>query len=65
MTAADGAAGCDLEAQARKARRLELLITLRQAREELGDWPAASEWEASTSWHVSRRTYVRQLAARL
>src|SRR5437016_150856 len=47
------------EVEARKAYRLELLCTLRKAREELGRWPTAGEWEASTSEHVSRRSYVR------
>ncbi|MBJ7598180.1 hypothetical protein [Candidatus Nephthysia bennettiae] len=44
----------------RKAYRLELLCTLRRAREDLGRWPTASEWDAATSGHVSRRSYVRQ-----
>src|SRR5438270_4606331 len=48
---------------ARKANRLELLCTLRRAREELGRWPTAGEWEFATNWHVSRRSYVRQFAS--
>ncbi len=44
----------------RKARRLELLCTLRRASEELGRWPTAGEWEFATREHVSRRSYVRQ-----
>src|SRR3979411_2317296 len=36
-----------------RERRLELLLTLRRAHEELGRWPTAGEWEASTSDHVS------------
>jgi hypothetical protein len=63
MAAAGGAAGRGLKAEARKARRLELLVTLRRAREELGRWPTPSEWEASTSWHVSRRTYERHFGS--
>jgi hypothetical protein len=47
----------------RKAYRLELLCTLRRAREELGRWPTAGEWEFATNWHVSRRSYVRQFAS--
>jgi hypothetical protein len=43
----------------RRQHRLELLLTLCKAREELGRWPTAGEWEASTSKHVSRRSYVR------
>jgi hypothetical protein len=31
------------QADARKARRLELLCTLRRGREELGRWPTAAE----------------------
>ena len=63
MTAAAGD-GADLPKRAvRKAYRLELLCTLRLARDELGRWPTAGEWEAATSWHVSRRSYVRQFAS--
>src|SRR5438128_10194843 len=36
----------------RKPHRLELLCTLRRAREELGRWPSAGEWEFATNWHV-------------
>jgi hypothetical protein len=58
MTAAAGD-GADLSKRAvRKAYRLELLCTLRLARDELGRWPTAGEWETATSWHVSRRSYM-------
>jgi hypothetical protein len=63
MTAAAGA-GADIPKRAvRKAYRLELLCTLRLAREELGRWPTAAEWEAETSWHVSRRSYVHNFGS--
>jgi hypothetical protein len=38
----------------RKGRRLELLCTLRRAREELGRWPSFGEWEFASREHVSR-----------
>jgi Homing endonuclease associated repeat len=47
----------------RKARRLELLSTLRRAREELGRWPTAGEWEFPTREHVSRRSYAREFGS--
>src|SRR5437879_5363904 len=59
MTAAAGADARSPKLETRQRRRLELLLTLRRAREELGRWPTAGEWEASTSEHVSRRGYVR------
>src|SRR2546428_441303 len=41
----------------RRAYRLELLCTLRRAREELGRWPAAWEWESAASCrNASRRS---------
>jgi hypothetical protein len=49
--------------QERRQRRLDLLLTLRKAREELGRWPTGGEWEASTSEHVSRRSHVRQFGS--
>jgi hypothetical protein len=49
--------------ETRRAYRLELLYTLRQARVELGRWPTAREWELATSWHVSRRSYVRNFGS--
>src|SRR5436853_196216 len=60
MSAAAGAGARSPKPEARQHHRLELLLTLRKAREELGRWPTAGEWEASTSEHVSRRSYVRQ-----
>src|SRR2546428_7618870 len=60
MTAAAGADARSPKLERRRQRRLELLLTLCKAREELGRWPTAGEWEASTSEHVSRRSYVRQ-----
>jgi hypothetical protein len=59
MRAAAGAGARSPKLETRRQRRLELLLTLRKAREELGRWSTAGEWEASTSEHVSRRTYVR------
>jgi hypothetical protein len=59
MREAAGAAARSPMLETRRQRRLELLLTLRKAREELGRWPTAGEWEASTSEHVSRRSYVR------
>jgi hypothetical protein len=63
MRAAAGAGARSPKLETRRQRRLELLLTLRKAREELGRWPTAGEWEASTSWHVSRRSYVRQFGS--
>jgi hypothetical protein len=63
MTAAVGVGARQPKATARKARRLELLCTLRRAWEELGCWPTAGEWEAATSWHVSRRSYLRNFGS--
>ena len=60
MKAAAGASARSPKLETRRQHRLELLLTLRKAREELGRWPAAGEWEAATSCHVSRRSYVRQ-----
>ncbi|MBJ7597760.1 hypothetical protein [Candidatus Nephthysia bennettiae] len=59
MTAAAGADARAPKLEARKAHRLELLLTLRRAREELGRWPTAGEWELATSDHASRRSFVR------
>ncbi len=59
MREAAGAGASTPKCAVRKARRLELLMTLRRAREELGRWPTAGEREASTSWHVCRRSYGR------
>jgi Homing endonuclease associated repeat len=59
MREAAGGRARNPELETRRQRRLELLLTLRRAREELGRWPTAGEWEASTSEHVSRRSYVR------
>jgi hypothetical protein len=59
MRAASGAGARSPKLETRRQRRLELLLTLRKAREELGRWPTAGEWEAATSEHVSRRSYVR------
>jgi hypothetical protein len=42
-----GAAARSPKLETRRQRRLELLVTLRRAREELGRWPTAGEWEAS------------------
>jgi hypothetical protein len=51
------------QADARKARRLELLCTLIRAREKLGRWPTAGEWEFATSSHFSRRSDTRQFGS--
>jgi hypothetical protein len=59
MREAAGTGRLGLERDTRKARRLELLCTLRRAREEQARWPTAGECEASTSEHASRRSYVR------
>ncbi|MBJ7601210.1 hypothetical protein [Candidatus Nephthysia bennettiae] len=59
MSAAAGAGARAPKLEVRKAHRLELLLTLRRAREELGRWPTAGEWDLATTSHVSRRTYVR------
>jgi hypothetical protein len=59
MTAAAGAGARIPARETRRAYRVELLCTLRRAREELGRWPTAGEWELATSSHVSWRTYVR------
>jgi hypothetical protein len=61
--AATGAGARSPKLETRRQHRLELLLTLRRAREELGRWPTAGEWEASTSEHVSRRSYVRQFGS--
>ena len=53
------AAGRSAEESAIGARRRELLLALRKAREELGRWPGGREWEHRTKTHVTRRTYVR------
>jgi hypothetical protein len=53
--AGDGRLGPERETG--KVRRLELLCTLRRAREELRRWPSAGEWEFATREHVSRRSY--------
>src|SRR2546423_8033623 len=63
MTAAAGADARNPKLETRRQRRLELLLTLRRAREELGRWPTAGEWEASTSEHVSQRSYIRQFGS--
>jgi hypothetical protein len=39
--------------------RLKLLLTLRQAREELGRWPTAAEWEFATTPHRRGSTTSR------
>jgi hypothetical protein len=59
MRAAAGVGARSPELERRRQRRLELLLTLRKAREDLGRWPTAGEWEASVSEHVSRRSCVR------
>jgi HNH endonuclease len=59
MRAAAGAGARSPKLEMRRQHRLELLLTLCKAREELGRWPTAGEWEASTSKHLSRRSYVR------
>jgi hypothetical protein len=59
MRAAAGAGARNPKLEMRRQRRLELLLTLRRAREELGRWPTGGEREASTGEHVSRRSYVR------
>jgi Homing endonuclease associated repeat len=47
----------------RRQHRLELLLTLCRAHEELGRWPEAWEWEFATETHASRRSYVRQFGS--
>jgi hypothetical protein len=59
MMAAAGVGALRPEREARKARRLELLLALCRAHDELGRWPEAWEWEYATEAHVARRTYVR------
>jgi hypothetical protein len=49
MTAAAGPSARQPKATARKARRLQLLCTLRRTWQELGRWPTAGEWEFATS----------------
>src|SRR3981081_1219627 len=63
MMAATGAGARSPKLKTRRQRRLELLLTLRRAREELGRWPTAGEWEASTSEHVCRRSYTRRFVS--
>jgi hypothetical protein len=63
MTAAAGAGARSPKLEMRRQRRLELLLTLRRAREELGRWPTAGEWEAASSGHVSRRSYLRNFGS--
>jgi hypothetical protein len=74
MMAAAGAGALKAEREARRARRLELLLPLRHAHDELGRWPTGHEWEFATETHAARRSYERtfgswrracQLAARL
>ena len=59
MMAAAGTGALSPDREARKAHRLELLLTLRRGRDELGRWPSGPEWEFATDWHASRRSYVR------
>jgi hypothetical protein len=59
MREAAGSGHLGPQGDAWKAYRLELLCTLRWAREELGRWPTAGEWEFATSEHPSRRSYTR------
>ncbi|MDQ6898066.1 MAG: hypothetical protein M3072_00895 [Candidatus Dormibacteraeota bacterium] len=63
MRAAAGAGARNPKLEPRRQRRLELLLTLRRAREELGRWPTAGEWEFATETHASRRSYVRQFSS--
>jgi hypothetical protein len=59
---------CGAQLETRQQRRLELLLTLRRAHEELGRWPEAWEWEFATEAHAARRTLrqaVQQLEGRL
>jgi Homing endonuclease associated repeat len=63
MRAAAGAEARSPKLETRRQRRLELLLTLRRAREELGRWPSGVAWEFATSWHVSRRAYVRHFGS--
>src|SRR5207245_5734302 len=63
MTAAAGAGARSPKLETRRQRRLELLLTLRKAREELGRWPTAGEWEFATSGHASRRSYTHQFGS--
>ena len=63
MRAVAGAGARTPKLETRRQRRLELLLTLRRAHDELGRWPTAGEWEAATSEHVSRRSYVRQFGS--
>lgn len=63
MRAAVGAGARSPKLEPRRQRRLELLLTLRRAREELGRWPEAWEWEFATETHASRRSYVRHFGS--
>jgi hypothetical protein len=42
-----------------RAYRRHLLVTLREARDQLGRWPGGPEWDTATADHAAR-TYVRQ-----
>jgi hypothetical protein len=64
--AGDGRLGPEREIG--KVRRLELLCTLRRAREALGRWPSAGEWEFATPearLSAQLRAPIRFMAARL
>ena len=63
MREAAGSGHLGPQGDAWKAYRLELLCTLRRAREELGRWPTAGEWEFATSEHASRRCYTRHFGS--
>jgi hypothetical protein len=56
---ADAAGGRGPAAEAATARRTELLMALRKAREELGWWPRPGEWEGRGEGRVARRSYER------
>jgi hypothetical protein len=56
---ADAAGGLGPAAAAARARRRELLMALRQAREQLGRWPKPSEWEVRGDGRVTRRSVER------
>ena len=63
MREAAGSGRLGSQGDAWKAYRLELLCTLRRAREELGRWPTAGEWEIATNEHASRRSYTRHFGS--
>src|SRR2546423_14741876 len=56
MMAAAGVDALRPQLEARKAHQVEMLLTLRRGRHELGRWPTGPEREVATDWHGPRRS---------